>query len=151
MELIFKIIYVILAVSTLIIVYLIAGRFARIMNTKILFNRDIEMNKLKFSELEILSHLDFIIEECLDYYIAINLTPKQLYYISNHIEKEIIDYLGEVVPSRISPTLYSQLSLVYDSSQIGTVIGEKIYTKVLEYVIRFNVQNDSQQKNKMPR
>ena len=151
MELIFKIIYVILAVITLITVYLIAAKFARIMNTKILFNRDIEMNKLKFSELEILAHLDFIIEECLDYYIAINLTPKQLYYISNNIEKEIIDYLGEVVPSRISPTLYSQLSLVYDSSQVGTVIGEKIYTKVLEYVIQFNVQNDSQQKNKMPR
>lgn len=142
MELTFKIIYVILTVIILISVYLITDKFAKNMNCKILFDRDTEMYKLKFSEQDILSHLDFIIEECLDYYVAINLTPKKLYYINNNIETEIINNLTETVTNRISPTLYSQLSLIYDSNQIGTVIGEKIYTKVLEYVIQFNVANE---------
>lgn len=148
MELLFKIIYIILALLTLFTIYVISRRFARIINSKVLYDRDIEMYKLKFSEQEILSHLDFIIEECLDYYIAMHITPKQLYYINNSTETEIVNSLGQIVPDRISPTLYSQLSLIYDTNQIGTVIGEKIYTKVLEYVIQFNIQNEHMNKNK---
>lgn len=143
MELLFKILWIILAVFTLITIYVIARKFARIMNSKNLMQRDIEMYKINYSEQDTLAHLNFIIEECLDYYIAMYLTPKQLYYINNSTEKEIVDKLGEMVPARISPTLYSKLSLIYDSSQIASVIGEKIYTKVLEYVIQFNVQNES--------
>ena len=142
MELLFKTIYVILAVATLILAYIIARKFARVMNSKNLMERDIEMYKIKYSEQDILTHLDFIITECLDYYIAMTFTPKNLYYINNNTETEIINKLGEIVPARISPTLYSQLSLIYDANQIASVIGEKIYTKVLEYVIQFNVQNE---------
>ena len=126
MELLFKIIWVVLAISTLVTLYIIARKFAKIMNSKNLMERDIEMYKIKYSEEEILYHLDFIITECLDYYIAMNLTPKNLYYINNSTETEIVTKLGEIVPSRISPTLYSQLSLVYDADQIASVIGEKI-------------------------
>lgn len=150
MELVFKIIYIILVVIALAVIYSIARKFAKIMNSKNLMERDIEMYKINYSEVAILSHLDFIITECLDYYIAMELTPKNLYYINNAAETEIVNKLGEIVPSRISPTLYSQLSLVYDSSQIASVIGEKIYTKVLEYVIEFNVQNENREKNKRP-
>ena len=146
MELVFKIIYIILIIAVLGVIYTTARKFARIANSKILFERDIEMYKLQFSEQEILTHLDFIIEEYLDYYIAMNITPKRLYYINNTIETEIVNALGEAVPTRISPALYSKLSLIYDSSQIGTVIGEKIYTKVLEYVIQFNVSNETKNK-----
>lgn len=140
-DLIFKIIYIVLAVSTLITLYTIARKFARIMNCKILFERDIQMYKLQFSEQDILKHLDFIIEEFLDYYVVMNITPKQIYYINNSMETEMVNVLGEVIPTRISPALYSKLSLIYDNNQIGTIIGEKIYTKVLEYVIEFNVAN----------
>ena len=146
MEIIFKILWIILAVSTLFLVYVIARKFAKIMNSKNLMIRDIEMYKMKFSEQEILSHLEFIIDECLDYYVTMNLTPKQLYYINNAMETEITNALANIVPARISPTLYSQLSLIYDSSQIASVIGEKIYTKVLEYVIAFNVSNEHKNK-----
>lgn len=143
MDILFKFLYIILGVAALGMIYIITRKFAKIINAKILFNRDIEMYKLKFSEQEILAHLDFIIEECLDYYIAMKFTPKQLYYINNTLETEIIESLAEIVPNRISSTLYSQLSLIYNTDQIGSVIGEKIYTKVLEYVIQFNVQNES--------
>ena len=146
MELLFKIIWIILAITTLSIVYLIARKFARIMNAKILYERDIEMYKLKFSELEIISHLDFIIDECIDYYVTMNITPKQLYYINNNMETDMVNTLGEIVQERISPTLYSQLSLLYSADQIGIVVGEKIYTKVLEYVISFNVSYEHKNK-----
>lgn len=142
MELIFKISYIILIMYALSLTYIIARKFAKIMNSKNLMLRDIEMYKINYSEQDIMNHLNFIIEECLDYYIAMILTPKQVYYINTTTEKEIISNLGEIVPKRISPTLYSKLSLIYDPNQIASVIGEKIYTKVLEYVIQFNVQND---------
>lgn len=146
MDLAFRIIYIILIISTLITANQIAKKFARIMNSRNLMERDIEMYKMKYSEQDILSHLEFIIDECLEYYVAINLAPKSLYYINNTTETEIVNKLGEIVPSRISPTLYSQLSLIYDSSQIASVIGEKIYLKVLGYVIEFNVQNEAKNK-----
>lgn len=147
MELIFKIIYIALILTSLIFLYVIAKMFTKVVRTKVYMDRDIEMYKLKFSEQEILSHLDFIIEECLDYYIAMNITPKQLYYINNSAETEIVNALSTMVPERLSPTLYSQLSLIYNTDKIGTIIGEKIYTKVLAYVIEFNIQNDNMEKN----
>ena len=142
MNLIIEILWIILAAAGLYIINASTKRFTKVINSKNLMQRDMEMYKIKFSEQDILSHLDFIIEECLDFYIAMELTPKNLYYINNSLETEITNKLGEIIPSRISPTLYSQLSLIYDSNQIANVIGEKIYTKVLEYVIQFNVQNE---------
>lgn len=150
MELLFNILWVILAVLALIIIYVSAGRFARIMNSKNLMERDMEIYKIKYDESTILSHLDFIIQECFDYYIAMHVTPKQVYYINNAMEEEITNALAEMVQLRISSTLYTQLSLIYDNSQIGMVIGEKIYTKVLEYVIEFNINYEHMQKNKKP-
>lgn len=149
-NLVFRIMNFILAIITLTLANLIARKFAKIISNKNLMDRDIEMYKIKYSEDEILTHLDFIITECLDYYITMNLTPKQLFYINNATEKELVTALGNMIPDRISPTLYSQLSLIYDSSQIATVIGEKIYLKVLNYVIEFNVQNEFREKNKKP-
>ena len=146
MDLAIKIIWIILALLILYTVYVSVNKIVKVVNSKNLLMRDIEMFKMKFSEEEILNHLDFIITECLDYYVAMTLTPKGLYYINTQLETEITNNLGEIVSARISPTLYSQLTLIYDPSQISNVIGEKIYTKVLEYVVQFNVQNGKDKK-----
>lgn len=146
MENAIKFIWIILALLAIYTIYVSVNKIVKVINSKNLLTRDIEMYKMKFSEVEILTHLDYIITECLDYYVAITLTPKGLYYINNAMETEMTNKLGELVPARISPTLYSQLSLIYDSSQVATVIGEKIYTKVLEYVIQFNVENEKNKK-----
>ena len=145
-NLVFQIIWVALATQGLLLIYVVARKFAKIMNSRNLMLRDIEMYKIKFSELEIIAHLDYIISEYLDYYITMNVTPKQIYYINKSTEDEMIKTLSEVIPTRISPTLYSQLSLIYDPNQIPMVIGEKIYLKILEYIIEFNVQNEFKQK-----
>ena len=150
MELAIKIVWIIVALLGVYVLYISLKRFTKIMNNKILMERDLEMYKINFSEQAILSHLDFIITECLDYYIAMILTPKHLYYINTSVETEMLNKLSETIPERISPTLYSQLSLIYDPEQISSVIGEKIYTKVLEYVIDFNVENENREKNKKP-
>ena len=149
MDLTIKIIWIILAICTLFTVYIIARKFAMILNSKNLMMRDIAMYKMKFSEQEILTHLDYIIDEYLTYYITMYITPKNIYYITNPIETEIVKKLSETVPARISPTLYSQLSLIYDSNQIANVIGEKIYTKVLEFVLQFNIQNKNKKDDKL--
>lgn len=133
----FKISYV-LFLLLIITINISVNKIVKVINSKNLIHRDIEMYKIKYSEEEILLHLDFIIQDYIDYYVAIEFTPKQLNYINNKMEKEIMDKVTAIVSERISPTLYSQLSLIYDSSQIGKVIGEKIYIKVLEYVIQFN-------------
>ena len=148
MDTLFNTLWIILAAITLFVIYKIANRFARIMNSKNLMERDMEIYKIKYDETTILSHLDFIIQECFDYYVAMNVTPKQVYYINNNMEQDITNALAEMVELRISSTLYTQLSLIYDNSQIGKVIGEKIYTKVLEYVIEFNINYEHTQKNK---
>lgn len=147
MELAINITYIILAAIGLLVIYILGARFVNVINSRNLMQRDIEMYKIKFSEQDILSHLDFIITDCLDYYIAMHLTPKNIYYINNKTEAELVNTLSKTVSERISPTLYSQLSLIYDSNQIASVIGEKIYLKVLEYVIQFNVNNQPKEKN----
>lgn len=147
MELAINITYIILAAIGLLVIYILGARFVNVINSRNLMQRDIEMYKIKFSGQDILSHLDFIITECLEYYTAIHLTPKNLYYINNQTETEMINALSEIVSARISPTLYSQLCLIYDSNQIASVIGEKIYIRVLEYVIQFNVNNQPKEKN----
>ena len=148
MEIAFKIIYIILALIAVFVVYIISNRFVKVINAKNLIERDIEMYKIQYSEQDILTHLDYIIQECLDYYIAMTLAPKRLSYISSSMETEMLDKLGETVQSRISPTLYSKLSLIYSADQIGIIIGEKIYTKVLEYIIQFNVENENKENKK---
>lgn len=140
-ELVFKIIYVILSIIGLGIIYIIAKNITKAINNKNLILRDVEMYKIKYSEEEISAHLDFIINECFDFYIVMNLMPKNLDYINNNTEKEIIKHLSEIVPERISSTLYSQLSLIYNSNQVPKIIAEKIYSRVLEYVLNYNIQN----------
>lgn len=97
----------------------------------------------KYSEEEIIKHLDFIITEALDEYVLFELSPKNIYYINIKLEDEIIKHLSEEVPKRISKTLFTHLSFIYNSDYIGEYIGKRIYVTVLNYVCTFNVQNEA--------
>ena len=138
----FKIIYIILILLGLLTIHSCVKLVINSINTKTMVQRDIQIYSIKYSEEEILKHLDFIITECFDQYIAMNITPKEIYYITSKMETEMLDKLATIVSERISPTLYTQLSLIYDSSQLSSVIGEKIYAVVLAYVLPFNVENE---------
>lgn len=143
-----EIIKLVLTVILLFVLVTVFNRFIKVLNSKYILQRDMETRSIKYSEEEILGHLNYIIEEALDQYVIMNIKPKGIYYISNSMENELNEVLAESIPARISPTLYSQLQLIYNPEIIGTVIGEKIYMNVLSYVLNFNINNEQEQKNK---
>ena len=103
---------------------------------------DMILRDTKYSEDEILQHLDYIIKEILDEYILLYITPKNIYYINSKLEKEIMDYISNEAPKRISKVLVTQLSFIYNESYIGTFIGHRIYLTVLNYVLEYNVTKE---------
>lgn len=141
---IIEIIKLIISVLALFIMVVVCNRLTKIINSKYILQRDLEARSIKYSEDEILGHLNYIINEALNEYIIMNLKPKNVYYITNSMENEINTKLAEVIPLRISPTLYTQLQLIYDPDYIGLMIGTKIYMNVLEYVLTFNIENGQQ-------
>lgn len=102
----------------------------------------------KYSEEEIMNHLDFIIKEALEEYVLFNIRPKNIYYINTKLETEIVTDLAENVPGRISSTLMDHLELIYSYEYIGEAIGQRIYLFVVNYVVEFNINNDQISQNK---
>lgn len=100
------------------------------------------LKDIKYKEEEIIEHLDYIINEALDSYVLFNIKPKQISYINSKIENEIMNYLAEEVPGRISSTLYSQLAYIYNEDYIGSFIGTHIYMVVLQFRIEYNDLKD---------
>lgn len=109
-----------------------------------ILNSDIAIRDTNYNEEEIIKHLDYIINEALDEYNVLILAPKQIFYINSKIEKEIIDYLSEEIPKRISKVLMTHLTFIYNDSYIGTFIGRRIYMIVLNWVLEFNVLKEPQ-------
>lgn len=110
-------------------------------NLKMTNTRDKYLLEAAYKEDEIIGHLDYIINEALDQYVIFNIQPKNLYYINTKLETEIINYLSEKVPERLSSTLMDRLKLIYNNNYIGEFIGSRIYMIVLNYVLEYNVKN----------
>ena len=100
------------------------------------------VGSITYKETEVLEHLQYIIQQCLDYYhlFYIIAAPKEIYTINSAIQEQIIAYLTEEVPARISPILHDQLALIYSESSLGKVIGEFIYMVVQDFSINFNTE-----------
>lgn len=103
---------------------------------------DIIIRDTSYNEETIINHLDYIINEALDEYVLLNITPKHIYYINSKIENEIMVYLSEEVPKRISKTLLTHLSFIYDNEYVGEFIGKHIYLILLNYVLTYNINNE---------
>ena len=97
-----------------------------------------------YDEKKIIEHLDYIINEALDDYVLFNLESKQVYYINNALETKIVEHLSEEVPKRISVTLQTHLSFIYNSEFIGEYIGQRIYMTVTNYVVAYNLNHEDQ-------
>ena len=108
------------------------------------------VSSIDYDEAKILTHLQYIIQQCLDYYhlFYIVAAPKEIYNINAKIQQEIIAYLTNEVPNRISPLLHNQLAMIYNESNLGKVIGEYIYMVVQDFSISFNneMANSASQK-----
>jgi len=91
-----------------------------------------------YKEDAIIEHLNYVVSEALNQYVLLNIIPQNLYNINTKKEQEIIQYLSEEVPKRLSSDLIRKLSLIYNESYIGTFIGQYIYMTVANYVLEFN-------------
>ena len=103
---------------------------------------------IDYSEEKIVAHLDYIISSTLDQYVIFNLQPKDIYYINNKVEQDILNYMSEHIPEKISDTLMQQLRLIYNENYVAEFIGNRIYMSVLNYVIDYNVNNSPEQNDK---
>ena len=123
----------------LIMVYDLFKKIINIYTKNITLKSDIIIRDTQYNEEDIIKHLDYIIKETLDEYILLQIKPKQIFYINNKIETEIINYLLEEIPKRLSKTLITHLSFIYNNDYIGEFIGRHIYMIVLEYVLNYNM------------
>lgn len=126
----------------LVVIIMLYDLAKKIINTyarNIALKSDVIIRDTQYKEEDIIKHLDYIIKETLDEYIVFNIRPKQIYYINNKMEKQIIDYLSEEIPKRLSKTLLTHLSFIYNSDYVGEFIGRHIYMIVLEYVLDYNI------------
>jgi hypothetical protein len=138
-----------IALLTLIVFVIVLALTGRIIKKilptiqrSIQIREDTLVQSTKYSEDEIIKHLDYIITEALDEYVLLELTPKNIYYINNKLETAIVTHLSTEVPKRISKTLYTHLSFIYNNDYLGEYIGRRIYITVFNYVINFNVENE---------
>ena len=106
---------------------------------------DTMIRDTKYDEEEIIKHLDYIINEALSEYVVFNINPQNVFYINSKMENEIIEHLTEEIPKRLSHTLLTQLSFIYDDDYIGTFVGRHIYMMVVDFVISFNVEHDKKE------
>lgn len=126
----------------LVIIIMLYDLTKKIINTyarNIALKSDVIIRDTQYKEEDIIKHLDYIIKETLDEYILLQIRPKQIFYINNKIETEIINYLLEEIPKRLSKTLLTHLSFIYNSDYVGEFIGRHIYMIVLEYVLDYNI------------
>ena len=135
--------FLIVAIILLVAVIVILKKLTPDFNRALQIREDSLVQSTKYSEEEIIKHLDFIITEALDEYALLELSPKHIYYINTKLEDTIITHLSEEVPKRLSKTLYTHLSFIYNSDYLGEYIGKRIYITVLNYVCNFNLQNEA--------
>ena len=82
--------------------------------------------------------LEIIINDCFNDYKIKELLPLEDKYINSEGEKKIRDGLVDMVTSRISKATFDKLSLFYNLENIGSIIGDKIYIIVMNYVVEHN-------------
>ena len=125
----------------LIMAWTVVDRVIRLEYDKLNLRREELIRTFEYDEGKIIKHLDYLITEEIDRYIILTLTPKNIYYINNNEQEKLTKHLVEVIPDRLSPYLLEQLAIVYDRDYIGEFLGQYIYAKVLELVLKFNTKN----------
>lgn len=141
-----KMINLLIFIIIVILLYRAFNKLITALQNKFEFDKNVESIQIIYDEDTIIKHLDFIIDETLNDYVLYSIRPKNIYYINNAMENEINEYVSNKVAEKISPTLQSELSLIYAQDYIGKAVGTRIYSKVLEFVLLFNVDNGTNKK-----
>ena len=145
MKLVTTILNYVLIIAAMILVRDVCKKVTSYLKAKNGVAVDTMIRDTKYDEEEIIKHLDYIINEALSEYVVFNINPQNVFYINSKMENEIIEHLTEEIPKRLSHTLVTQLSVIYDDDYIGTFVGRHIYMMVVDFVISFNVEHDKKE------
>lgn len=100
--------------------------------------REYEINISSDTSDDVLNLLEKIIGECFVEYTVLNIEYKDIAYIDAELEKEIVKNVAYKVSERLSPTLISKISLVYNIENLSSLISERTYLHVINYSIERN-------------
>ena len=138
-------------IFAIILGYRILSRLLSAFELYINIKRNTNISNTDYEEEKIIAHLDYIIQEALDYYKIMNIGTKFTTYINSKIENEILDYLADTVPDRLSGLLLSKLSLIYNHEYVNRFIAEHIYMIVTNFVLEFNTVNKLNESSESPK
>jgi len=136
-----EIIRVILYIATLFIAYVVVNKIISNARSKIAFDIDNEMMKIKYNEDDIMKHLKWLIERYATRYQLYNLEAKEMPYINDEIENQWRVYVLENVSKAIPKSLKIQLSLIYNEDIMWEIVGEEIYDSITSLRLSYNEEH----------
>lgn len=120
---------------TTIILYI----FKKIQNLKKQLNlKEYEINVSTNVDDNTFGLLDKLVSDCFLEYIVLNIEYKDVQYIDSELEKEITKSVSYTVLERLSPTLITKLSLVYNVNNLADLVSKRVYLQVINYSIEKN-------------
>lgn len=128
-----------LIMISMVLLTIVLYLFKSIQNLKKQINlREYEINVSSLIDDTTFGLLDKLISECFAEYVALNVEYKDISYIDANLENEITKAVSYNVSERLSPTLITKVSLVYNINNLSDLITKKVYLHVINYSIEKN-------------
>lgn len=114
--------------------------FKKVQNLKKQLNlKEYEINVSTTIDDNTFGLLDKLISDCFLEYVVLNVEYKEVQYIDSELEKEITKAVSYMVIERLSPTLITKISLVYNVNNITDLVSKRVYLQVVNYSIEKNM------------
>jgi len=105
--------------------------------------KEYELNISSNIEDDTFALLDKVIQECFTEYTVLNIEYRNdIDYVDADLEKIITQDVAHKVVDRISPTLISKISLVYNIDNFDKLLSERVYL----FTMQFSIQKNSVKK-----
>lgn len=113
--------------------------FKKVQNLKKQLNlREYEINVSTIVDDNTFGLLDKLVSDCFLEYVVLNVEYKEVQYIDSELEKEITKAVSYMVLERLSPTLITKISLVYNVNNLADLVSKRVYLQVVNYSIEKN-------------
>ena len=114
--------------------------FKKVQNLKKQLNlREYEINVSTIVDDNTFGLLDKLVSDCFLEYVVLNVEYKEIQYIDSELEKEITKAVSYMVLERLSPTLITKISLVYNVNNLADLVSKRVYLQVVNYSIEKNM------------
>lgn len=145
------IISIVLSLLTLLVVS-ISYKNIKMANTEeqntLLKKQELELKNVEISlkypiNVDISKLLEEIISDCFNEYILFNVEFKDVTYINEALEKEILTDVSQMVIDRLSPIVINRLEILYNKANLSDIITQKVYMFILNYELEKNKQKQN--------